>query len=124
VVNNGTPGFVCYNWAYNDDQGTTDFPHAFYTKAGGLNLVATSVGTLSTDESTGQPVPMIEAGATATSPPINVKNSSITIDVCPVFDGTTYFTNILISNAPKFTFDADDPSTFPPNYDVEPFPGS
>lgn len=119
VANLGTPGYICYNWAYNDDQGVTDFPLAFYTKAGGLALLAKTVGTVSTGASTGEPVPSIAAGATALAPQFNVKNSSVAITVCPVFDGTTYFTNVLNPNAQKFTFDAQDPTTFPPNYDLQ-----
>jgi hypothetical protein len=119
IVNNGTPGHVCFNWAYNDDQGVTDFPLAFYTKAGGLNLRATSVGTISTEESTGQPVPVIPAGALATSTSFNVKNSSIAVSVCPVFDGTTFFTNVLDPGAQKITFDPQNASTFPPNTDQQ-----
>jgi hypothetical protein len=119
TVNNGTPGFICFNWAYNDDEGVTDFPDALYTKAGGLNIVARTVGTVSTEESTGEPVPVVGAGANAVSAAVNVKNSSIAISVCPVFDGTTYFTNILNPSAPKFTFNPQDASTFPPNLDLQ-----
>ncbi|HEY7637913.1 MAG TPA: hypothetical protein VH763_20375 [Gemmatimonadales bacterium] len=119
IVNNGTPGFVCYNWAYNDDEGVTDFPQAFYTKAGGLSLIAKTVGTVSTEESTGEPVPVIAAGANAVSPSVNVKNSSIAISACPTFDGTTYFTNILNPNAQKLTFNPQDAGTFPPNLDLQ-----
>jgi hypothetical protein len=118
IVNNGKPGNLCFNWAYNDDQGVTDFPLAFYTKAGGLSLRATSVGTVSTGESTGQPVPVIPAGAVATAPKFNIKNSSIPVSVCPVFDGTTFFTNVLDPTAPKIIFDPQDASTFPPNHDI------
>jgi hypothetical protein len=76
------------------------------------------------DEATGEPVPEVAGGTTATSASFNVKNSSIVIDVCPVFDGTTYFTNILDPDADQVTFNKEDPATFPPNYDEVPFPGS
>ena len=123
IVNNGTPGVLCFNWSYNDDEGEVDFPHVVYTKAGGLSLVATSKGTQSTPEPTGQPVPVLQAGTPATSSPFNVKNAGTELLVCPVFDGQTYFTNIFDPAAAKFTFDPDDASTFPPNYDVVTFPG-
>ena len=53
IANLGTPGNICFNWAYNDDEGVTDFPLAFYTKAGGLVLRAKTVGTVSAEESDG-----------------------------------------------------------------------
>ena len=123
IVNNGTPGRICFNWAYNDDQGVADFPHAVYTKAGGLSLVATSKGTSSAPAPTGEDVPQLQAGAPATSTQFNVKNDGSALKVCPVFDGTTYFTNILNPAAAKFTFNPADANTFPPNYDVVAFPG-
>jgi hypothetical protein len=126
VVNNGTPGRVCFNWAYNDDLGVTDFDRAVYTKAGGVSLLARTVGTLSTPESTGEDVPFVDDGATALSSSFNVKNNGTTLAVCPVFDGVTYYTNILDPQAEQKTFDPDDATTFPPNYDDQvnfPFPG-
>ena len=123
IVNNGTPGRICFNWAYNDDQGTADFDRAVYTKAGGLSLVATSKGTSSAPEPTGEDVPQLQAGAPATSTQFNVKNDGSALKVCPLFDGTTYFTNILNPAADKFRFDPADANTFPPNYDVVAFPG-
>jgi len=123
IVNNGTPGMICFNWAYNDDQGTTDFDRAVYTKAGGVSLVATNVGTSSAPEPTGEDVPQLQAGAPATSTSFQVKNDGSALTVCPVFDGTTYFTNVLDPTADKFTFNPADAGTFPPNYDVVAFPG-
>jgi hypothetical protein len=123
IVNNGTPGRICFNWAYNDDQGVADFLYAVYTKAGGLSLVATSKGTSSAPAPTGEDVPQLQAGAAATSTQFNVKNDGSALKVCPVFDGTTYFTNILNPAADKFTFDPAIAGTFPPNYDVVAFPG-
>ena len=38
--------------------------------------------------------------------------------MCPVFDGTTYFTNILDPAAQQITFNPNNAATFPPNYDV------
>ena len=63
-------------------------------------------------------------GRRASAPQFNVKNSRSCAPTgkCPVFDGTTYFTNILNPSAPKFTFDPQDASTFPPNLDVVTFP--
>jgi hypothetical protein len=123
IVNNGITGFVCFNWAYNDDQGVLDFPHAVYTKAGGISLFATTKGTSSAPEPTGEDVPLLEAGLTATSTAFQVKNDGSTLTVCPVFDGSTYFTNILDPAAQQIPFSAGDASTFPPNYDEVPFPG-
>jgi hypothetical protein len=62
-------------------------------------------------------VPEIPAGADAVSASFNVKNSVIPVSVCPVFDGATYFTNILDPAAQKFPFNPDNAATFPPNYD-------
>lgn len=121
IANQGTPGNICWNWAYNDDLGVTDFPRAFYTKAGGLSLRAISIGTVSTGESTDQPVPVIEGGALAISTSFNVKNSTIPVSVCPVFDGTKYFSDILDPGVQPITFDPQNAATFPPNYDI---PGS
>ena len=50
-------------------------------------------------------------------------NALVSAPVCPVFDGTTYFTNILDAAAQRITFLAGDTSTFPPNYDEVDFPG-
>ena len=122
-VNNGTPGRICFNWAYSDDKGVADFDRAVYTKAGGVALFARTVGTVSTSESIGEDVPVVEAGTPASTIQFNVKNDGSALAVCPVFDGTTYFTNILNPTAVKFRFDATDASTFPPNYDVVQFPG-
>ena len=118
IVNNGTPGQICYNWAYNDENGVTDFLYARITKAGGFQLFATNAGTLAAPKATGQPVPSVPAGATALSPAFQIKNDNSTLSPCPSFDGTTYFTNILDPSATRIPFDPQDPSTFPPNYDV------
>jgi hypothetical protein len=123
MVNNGTPGRICFNWAYNDDQGTVDFDHAVYTKAGGLSLFATNVGTSSAPEPTGEDVPQLQAGAPATSTAFQVKNDGTVLKVCPVFDGTTYFTNAADPAAQQIPFNPTNAATFPPNYDVVAFPG-
>ena len=85
--------------------------------------MATNVGTSSAPEPTGEDVPQLQAGAPATSTSFQVKNDGSALTVCPVFDGTTYFTNILDPAADKFTFNPADAGTFPPNYDVVAFPG-
>ena len=118
IANLGSPGNICFNWDYNDDEGVTAFSLAFYTKAGGLQLRAKTVGTITTDESTGQPVPEIPAGADAVSASFNVKNSEIPVNVCPVFDGTKYYTNILDPSVQPITFNPNNAATFPPNYDT------
>jgi hypothetical protein len=118
VVNNGTPGHICYNWAYNDENGVLDFPFARITKAGGFQLFAANTGTIASPEATNQNVPPVAAGATALSAPFQVKNDNSTLTPCPSFDGTTFFTNILDPSAQKIPFNPDDVSTFPPNYDV------
>jgi hypothetical protein len=123
IVNNGTPGRICFNWAYNDDQGTADFDRAVYTKAGGISLVAKNVGTSSAPEPTGEDVPLLEAGTPATSLAFQVKNDGSALKVCPVFDGTTYFTNAADPAAQQIPFDPTNAATFPPNYDVVAFPG-
>jgi len=116
VVNNGTPSNICYNWGYSDDTGKIDFPFAKPTKAGGYNIIGVNMGTVATDKATGQSVPLISAGKTALSPAFQVKNAAAPT-LCPVFDGTTYFTNILNPTAQKIPFDPNNAATFPPNFD-------
>ena len=116
VVNLGTTGFICYNWAYNDDDGVTDFPASVLHQGGRTEPPREDRGTTGTAASTGEEVPVVPAGEQAVSAAMNVKNSTIVTNVCPVNDGTEYYTNIFDPTT-GVTFDPQNPNTFPPNND-------
>ena len=79
IVNNGTPGLTCSNYAYTDETGIATMP-TFITKAGGYSLVLTNAGTLSTP-AVGLPgVPEVPAGASLTTTAFNLKNNGTTRD--------------------------------------------
>jgi hypothetical protein len=93
--NNGTPGQICFNWAYSDANGATSFPLVQITKAGGYNLVATTAGTVVSPDGTSQPVPLLGQGHGAISTAFQLKNGPARTAACPSFDGTFYYPDIV-----------------------------
>lgn len=74
VTNNGLPAKLCNNYAFANEAGQFQFPKAYFTKPGGYTIVAHTQGTVS-DPHDGF-VPHVPPGQVATSPIVNVKNSS------------------------------------------------
>ena len=95
VSNNGTPGQICYNWDYTDDAGVALFDRVRITKAGGYQLFAQTVGTETSPEGTEQPVPFVEPGNPDLSDPFQLKNDNSLPGVCPMFDGTFFYPDIV-----------------------------
>lgn len=74
VTNNGYPAKLCNNYAFADEAGQFQFPKAYFTKPGGYTIIANTLGTVS-DPHDGF-VPHVPPGHVATSPIVNVKNST------------------------------------------------
>jgi hypothetical protein len=113
IVNLGSPGKICNNWGYPDAAGVVAFPSTTITKSGNYQLYATSPGAVTVKTTGTQTVPTLALGSDL-STAFQLKNDGSSPAVCPAFDGTTYYTNILDPGADKKTFVASDPSTYPP----------
>jgi hypothetical protein len=113
ITNLGTPGQICNNWGYPDAAGVVTFASTTITKAGNYQLDATSPGAVTVKTTGTQEVPELTSGFDL-STAFQLKNDGSSPTVCPVFDGTTYFTDILTPGAPTKTFDASNPETYPP----------
>jgi len=111
TANNGTPGQICFNWAYSDANGVTTFPLVQITKAGGYNLVAITAGTVVSPDGTSQPVPLLGQGHGATSPAFQLKNGAARTTACPSYDGTFYYPDIV--GAPTDTVRSFPPFVYP-----------
>jgi len=121
ITNLGAPGQICRNWGYPDAAGVVTFAFTTITKAGNYQLLASSAGAVTVKTTGTQPVPELTSGV-ALSAAFQLKNDGSSPGVCPSFDGTTFFTDILTPGAPTKTFDASDPTTYPPNLDAPPAP--
>jgi hypothetical protein len=113
ITNLGTPGQICKNWGYPDAAGVVTFASTTITKAGNYQLYTTSPGAVTVKTTGTQPVPTLTSGF-ALSTAFQLKNDGSIPTVCPTFDGTTFYTNILDPGAEQKPFVASDPSTYPP----------
>ena len=125
IVNNGTPGRICFNWAYNDDQGRRTSDRAVYTKAGGLSLVRQERGDVQRPGTDRRGRAAVLAGGTPRHQP-RVSSQERWDPRSRCVRCSTGRRTSPISWIPRHrssTFDPTDAGTFPPNYDVVAFPG-